>query len=66
MTYQEEKLLLKKDLDEKFKALEKEEREAMKENKVHGLDSEFALKRKNLVREQNRRLEELKEKYSIK
>ena len=56
MTYQEEKKILKEDLDKKFVALAKEENEAMRKGLVRGFDSEYDAKRKKLVQEQNRRL----------
>lgn len=65
MTYQEEKKILKEDLDKKFVALAKEENEAMRKGLVRGFDSEYDAKRKKLVQEQNRRLKKLKEKYNI-
>lgn len=65
MTYQEEKKILKEDLDKKFAALAKEENEAMRKGLVRGFDSEYDAKRKKLVQEQNRRLKNLKEKYNI-
>lgn len=65
MAYQEEKKILKEDLDKKFVALAKEENEAMRKGLVRGFDSEYDAKRKKLVQEQNRRLKKLKEKYNI-
>lgn len=65
MTYQEEKQILKEELDQKFADLWKEEEEAMRKGLIRGLDSEFDARRKKLVQEQNRRLKELKEKYDI-
>ena len=65
MSYQEEKKILKEELDKKFSALAAEENEAMKKGLVRGLDSEYDVRRKKLMQEQNRRLKELKEKYKI-
>lgn len=65
MTYQEEKIILKEELDKKFAALAKEENEAMRKGLVSGLDSEYDVKRKKLIQEQNRLLKNLKEKFNI-
>lgn len=65
MTYQEEKKILKEEMDKKFSTLVAEENEAMKKGLVRGLDSEYDIRRKKLMQEQNRRLKELKEKYNI-
>ena len=63
MGYQEEKKILKEEMDKKFSTLVAEENEAMKKGLVRGLDSEYDIRRKKLMQEQNRRLKELKEKY---
>ena len=61
MSYEEEKNALKEEFDVKFAALAKEEDAAM----IRGLDSEYDVKRK-MMREENKRLKALKEKYGIK
>ena len=58
MSYEEEKNALKEEFDVKFAALVKEEDAAM----IRGLDSEYDVKRKMLMREENKRLKALKEK----
>lgn len=62
MSYEEEKNALKEEFDAKFAALAKEEDAAM----IRGLDSEYDAERKMLMREENKRLKALKEKYGIK
>ena len=53
---------MKEEFDAKFAALAKEEDAAM----IRGLDSEYDVERKMLMREENKRLKALKEKYGIK
>ena len=62
MSYEEEKNALKEEFDAKFAALAKEEDAAM----IRGLDSEYDVERKRLMREENKRVKALKEKYGIK
>ena len=62
MSCEEEKNALKEEFDVKFAALAKEEDAAM----IRGLASEYDVKRKMMMREENKRLKALKEKYGIK
>ena len=66
MSYGEEKNTLKEEFDVKFAALEEEEDETMRIGLIRGLDSEYDVKRKMLMREESNRLKKLKEKYGIR